>query len=147
MSHRITRRHEICAGHRVCGHEGACAHLHGHGYVFALTCEAPELDTLGRIIDFSVIKARVCEWLEENWDHRMILWEQDPILPALREIDPTVVTLPRNPTAENMAEYLVETVGPMVLAETGVRLVEVTVQETSKCSATYHRDRRMGFTG
>jgi len=147
MSHRITRTHEIAAGHRVCGHEGKCAHLHGHAYIFHLTCEADHLDVLGRVIDFSVIKARVCQWLEDEWDHRMLLWEQDPILPAVREIDPTVVALPRNPTAENLAEYLVETVGPKVLADTGVRLVEVTVQETGKCSATYQRDRHMRLTG
>jgi 6-pyruvoyltetrahydropterin/6-carboxytetrahydropterin synthase len=137
MAFRITRRHEICAGHRVFGHEGRCANLHGHAYVFDLTCEASELDNLGRVIDFGVIKERLCAWLEGAWDHRMLLWCEDPILPTLLDLDPTVMALPTNPTAENLARYLVDVVGPERLVGTGVLLVAVTVHETSKCSATY----------
>jgi 6-pyruvoyltetrahydropterin/6-carboxytetrahydropterin synthase len=137
MSHRITRTHEIAAGHRVCGHEGKCRHLHGHSYRFEFTCEAQKLDEIGRVIDFSVIKDRLCQWLEDNLDHRMVLWCHDPLLPALRDVDPSVVALPLNPTAEHLAQYMVETVGPQELAGTGVALVSCTVHETSKCSATY----------
>lgn len=138
MHHRITRTHEICYGHRVVGHEGKCAHLHGHGGVFSFTCEAPELDAVGRIIDFSVIKSRLCQWLEDHWDHRMLIWDADPLHALLRSADREgICTVPFNPTAENMAQYLVEEVGPDRLLGTGVRLARVSVQETSKCSATY----------
>lgn len=141
--HRITRRHEIHCGHRVVGHEGKCKNLHGHAYIFDLTCEAipgaDPLDELGRVIDFGDIKTRLCGWLENWWDHRMLLWDQDPMLPDLLNIDPTVVPVPFNPTAENIAQHVVETVGPYALAGTGVRLVAVTLHETSKCSATYER--------
>jgi 6-pyruvoyltetrahydropterin/6-carboxytetrahydropterin synthase len=134
---RITRTHEIHCGHRVYGHEGKCAHLHGHGYVFELTCEGDKLDELGRVIDFGVVKNGLCMWLEENWDHRFLLWGRDPALYNLMAIDRTVVAVPFNPTAENMAAHLVEMVGPEVLAGTGVRLVSVRVHETTKCSAVY----------
>jgi 6-pyruvoyltetrahydropterin/6-carboxytetrahydropterin synthase len=134
---RITRWHEIDAGHRVCGHEGKCAHLHGHRYRVEFTCEAAQLDALGRVIDFSVIKTRLCQWLEDHFDHRMLLWTHDPMLGPLRDLDHAVIALPCNPTAENLAQYLVETVGPQQLAGTGVRLAACTVHETSKCSATY----------
>ena len=137
MSHRITRTHEIACGHRVVGHESKCRSLHGHNYGFALTCTAEALDELGRVIDFAVIKARLCQWLEDEWDHRLLLWEQDPLLPTLRSLDHSVVALGFNPTAENLAAYLVEVVGPALLAHTGVRLIACTVQETAKCSATY----------
>jgi 6-pyruvoyltetrahydropterin/6-carboxytetrahydropterin synthase len=138
MTHQVTRKHEIHCGHRVFGHEGKCRNLHGHAYVFHLTCEADQLDELGRVIDFGVIKSVLCEWLEQNWDHRMLIWDQDPILESLRTIDPTVVSVPFNPTAENIAAYVVLTVGPDLLAESGVRLVHVRVDETSKCSASFH---------
>lgn len=141
MTYRITRRHEIHCGHRVAGHEGKCRHLHGHAYVFDLTCEAPALDTLGRVIDFSIIKQRLCGWLEENWDHRMLLWRDDPILPAVRDIDSAVVAVPFNPTAENIARHLVEVIGPMQLEGCDVVLAAVTVHETSKCSATFEARR------
>lgn len=134
---RITRTHEIDSGHRVCGHEGKCAHIHGHRYGYAFTCEADSLDAIGRVIDFGVIKSRLCQWLEDNWDHRLLLWEGDPWLAAIREIDASVVAVPFNPTAENLALHMVVTVGPFALEGTGVRLVACTVQETAKCSATY----------
>jgi 6-pyruvoyltetrahydropterin/6-carboxytetrahydropterin synthase len=139
--HRITRTHEIDAGHRVCGHGGKCANLHGHRFKFDLTCEAVDqtkpLDNLGMVVDFGVIKDRLCSWLDRQWDHRMLLWEDDPLLPALRDADPTVTVLPVNPTAENLAALVVEVIGPNVLVLTGVKLVACTVHETAKCSATY----------
>lgn len=140
MGYKVERSHEIHCGHRVYGHESKCAHLHGHGYVFEFTCESFGLDKVGRVIDFSVLKSRLCMWLEDNWDHRFLLWENDPALEALRAVDPTVVAVPFNPTAENMAEYLVNVIGPEQLAATGVRLVSVRVRETIKCSAVYSND-------
>lgn len=139
MSFRIARTHEICAGHRVLNHEGKCRNLHGHAYVFELTCKAESggLDSLGRVIDFSVIKERLCNWLEDNWDHKMLLWEADPLCAPLRDLGQAVVTLPCNPTAEHLAALMVEVIGPRQLEGTGVRLVSCTLHETSKCSATY----------
>ena len=131
------REHEIACGHRVYQHESKCAHLHGHNYLFRLECEAEALDGLGRVIDFSVIKSTVCAWLEENWDHRFLVFERDPLAQTLARLDPAVVAVPFNPTAENIAWYVVEAVAPRLLAGSGVRLVRCTVGETRKCSATY----------
>jgi 6-pyruvoyltetrahydropterin/6-carboxytetrahydropterin synthase len=142
MSHRITRTHEIDAGHRVCGHGGQCAHLHGLRYRFALTCTADLLDNLGMVIDFSVIKTRLCHWLDMNWDHRTLIWKQDPWLPALKDLDPLgVISVPFNPTAEQIAEHMVTAIGPVLFNTDGVRLVACTVHETAKCSATFEIDR------
>lgn len=135
--YQITRKHEIHCGHRVYGHEGQCKNLHGHSYVFYLKCTSTELDNVGRVIDFSVVKQLLCKWLDDNWDHKMILWEQDPWLATLRKLDSSVVTIPHNPTAENLAKYLVEVVGPQVFIDIPIRLNAVEVQETSKCSASY----------
>ena len=134
-----SRTHEIHCGHRVVGHEGKCQHLHGHSYGFAFSCE-PErelLDRIGRVVDFSVIKSRLCVWLEDNWDHRLLLWERDPLLPFLRDLDPSVVAVPFNPTAENIAQHLGTLIGPALMVDSGARLTAVTVHETSKCSATW----------
>ncbi len=129
------REHEICAGHRVAGHESKCRHLHGHGYVITFHCQAPALDAVGRVIDFGVIKSCLCQWLEDNWDHSFLMWEQDDLLPALSLL-PGLCMVPFNPTAENMAIYLLDVIGPQQLARTGVQLTKVTVQETRKCGAT-----------
>lgn len=133
------RYHDISCGHRVFGHENKCAHLHGHNYRFHFTITANELDGVGRVLDFSVIKSHLCMWLEENFDHKMLIWEKDPWLKPLKEIDPYgVLSVPFNPTAENIAAYLVNEIAPTQLKLTGARLVSCRIEETRKCSATYH---------
>lgn len=137
--YKVHRYHDISCGHRVHGHEGKCRNLHGHNYRVHFTCVAEDgaLDGIGRVIDFSQIKARLCMWIEEHWDHRFLIWEEDPMKSHLLELDPTVVVVPFNPTAENIAQYLVEVVGPAQLAGTGIKLSEVMVEETRKCFASY----------
>lgn len=148
------RYHDISAGHRVVGHEGKCVGLHGHNYRIHFECAVPELDLVGRVIDFSVIKTKLCMWLEDTWDHNMVLWDQDPLLvlwdramrkgeglaiyeiDAMNQVQKSIVEVPFNPTAENMAKYLLEVIGPQQLIGTGVTLMKVTIDETRKCSAT-----------
>lgn len=135
------RYHDFCAGHRVHGHESKCAHLHGHNYRvhFTIAPDNRQLDMVGRVLDFSVIKTRLCEWLEREWDHKFLVWEHDPIGFHLVDIDTAgVVRVPFNPTAENMAEFLVKVVGPQQLVGTGAKLTRVRIDETRKCSATYY---------
>lgn len=131
-----TRYHDFSAGHRVYGHEGACAFLHGHNYRAHFTVEA-DLDPLGRVMDFKAIKECLCYWLENNWDHKMLLWRNDPAIHAVRTVngDAATVVLDFNPTAENMAQHLLTVVGPQVLPAY-IRLINVTIEETRKCSAT-----------
>lgn len=135
---RAERYHDICFGHRVVNHESKCRHLHGHNYRFHFAIEALEgLDELGRVLDFSVIKDTLCQWLEEHWDHKFLLFEEDPYLPTLQELSPeSIVVVPFNPTAENIAHYMLMEVAPALLKPLGCQLVECRVEETRKCSAT-----------
>jgi len=142
--YRVHRYHDISCGHRVVGHENKCRHLHGHNYRVHFTVAAnqenvEQLDGVGRVLDFSVIKTQLCAWLEDHWDHRFLMWDEDPWLRALEGADEgdSVVRVPFNPTAENMARYLIDVVGPAMLEGSGCLLVLVTVDETRKCSATY----------
>ena len=159
--YNIERYHDISCGHRVHGHESKCAHLHGHNYRITFKCVpdpgagvkpvqrsfigttpvneiASPLDEVGRVADFSIVKSELCMWVEDHWDHKFLIWDQDPMAAYLVGIDPLgVVKVPFNPTAENMAQFLVETVGPEALRGTGVVLLGVTVWETAKCCATF----------
>lgn len=174
MSYTVIRSHEICAGHRVVGHESKCRHLHGHNYKFHFkvapkvphrvmseteSATLKQLDSVGRVIDFSVVKTTLCQWLEANWDHKFLHWEKDNLIDGLKDLvkwdseewsrSPSVdaqdmahflsslVSLPFNPTAENLAAYMVEVIGPLLLDEHGVQLVECTIEETSKCHVNY----------
>ena len=154
MKITATRYHDISCGHRVVGHEGKCQLLHGHNYRVHFTCQADALDPIGRVMDFGVIKARLCGWLETVWDHRFLAWQQDHIMHSIeKQIFPheseanevnlmlqnSIVWVPFNPTAENMADYLLNVIGPKRLDGTGVTLIRVTIDETRKCSATAER--------
>jgi 6-pyruvoyltetrahydropterin/6-carboxytetrahydropterin synthase len=158
--HTAERYHDISCGHRVAGHESKCRHLHGHNYRIHFVCGADSLDHLGRVIDFSVIKQCLCMWVEDNWDHRFLAWEKDALMrrindltqtwdgaldsedpgPAQLMLEESIVWTPFNPTAENMAQYLVDVIGPLQLVGTGVTLLQCKVEETRKCSATFTKD-------
>ena len=156
MKHQVKRYHDISCGHRVVGHESCCSRLHGHNYRVHFTCESEYsdnvkngLDHVGRVIDFSEVKTKLCMWLEYNWDHRFIAWEEDHLIKfindpsfmnednELRILNESFVFVPFNPTAENMAQYLVDVIGPQQLNGTGITLTSVTIEETRKCSVTY----------
>ncbi len=161
MTMSASRHHDFCMGHRVVGHEGKCRHLHGHNYRVHFEVTADHIqDDIGRVIDFSVIKSQLCEWLEENWDHRFMAWEQDPMLKVLaynvpmhKKLDSlapegstsdtlleSIVFVPFNPTAENMAKHLVEVVAPKQFEGYGVTLVKCSIEETRKCTATFYKE-------
>ena len=137
----LVRQLSFCAGHRLYGHEGRCAFLHGHNYRVDIEVEAERggaaVDDVGRVVDFSLIKKRMLGWLDEHWDHAFILFEKDETtLAAVRVAEPTkYFVLPWNPTAENMARYLLEVVAPGVLADLGVVTRKVAVWETDESCA------------
>lgn len=151
MTITAERYHDISCGHRVFGHESKCAFLHGHNYRVHFTVAAKQrgqvvngetrdgdgLDDLGRVLDFSVIKSALCFWLEKHWDHKFLIWDQDPLAKPLALLDNTVVWTPFNPTAENLAKYLVEVVAPAQLADTQCQVISCRIEETRKCSATF----------
>ena len=129
------RHHDISCGHVVFGHEHKCRHLHGHNYRVHFRVSG-ERDAVGRVLDFGVIKSRLCDWLEAHWDHRFLVWDEHPLAAALQAVDAQgVLLVPFNPTAENMARYLLEEIGPRQLADWPVRLDQVIVEETAKCRA------------
>src|SRR5262249_34666278 len=132
-----TRRIGFDAAHRVMGHEGICKNLHGHHYVIEATFSAAQIDALGRVIDFGVIKQKLGAWINEHWDHNTILWEQDRTL-GRGICDVTqqqIFYLPYNPTAENMALFLLQDICPRIFDQTGIRCISVRLYETPNCYA------------
>lgn len=164
---RIARRLEWDSAHRVLHHESKCAHLHGHRYTAIITVQAPELDALGRVVDFSVIKGLVGKWVDDNWDHNILLHPEDPLLKTLRIADaqatrfqvagqgkaatpvsdsvfgngkkPFIFPKDTNPTAENIAQVLCGRA--QFLFDTSgashIRVGKVRVYETPNCWADF----------
>lgn len=132
---QAVRRIQFCAGHRVMNHESKCRNMHGHNYVALFHAEADDLDNLGRVIDFSVLKECIGGWIDENWDHGFIFYNiDDEVRYALNMVpNQKVYEMDSNPTAENMGLHLLHVVCPQVLNNTGVKVTKVEIWETENC--------------
>ena len=132
MALTIMRRVRFCAGHRLRLHGGRCENFHGHNYVADFYVTGSQQDEVGRVVDFSELKKRCKGWLDEHWDHACLLGDEDQNgIDAIRMVQPhRLFLMPYNPTAENMAKYLLEEVCPKILEGTGGRAVKVVIWET-----------------
>lgn len=148
-----TRRLQFCMGHRVWKHESKCANLHGHNYVILLTARMRttqasvdqllnykyQLDDIGRVVDFSVLKQKFEPWIDKHWDHGFIYYELDRQTHSILNSEPAIThkrwKAPFNPTAEEIAHWVLYTLGPQLLADTDVELCSVKLYETENCYA------------
>lgn len=132
-----TRRIEFDAAHRIKKHESKCKMLHGHRYVVEASFSAPELDKLGRVIDFGVIKEVLGKWIDENFDHNTILSTADKKLgDDIEKItNQKIFYLDYQPTAENIARYLFEEVCPKLFADYEIKCTKLRIYETPNCYA------------
>ncbi|MCE3017354.1 MAG: 6-pyruvoyl trahydropterin synthase family protein [Pirellula sp.] len=147
MSLTIMRRIKFCAGHRLFKHGGKCEHFHGHNYVADFFVTGDTQDTVGRVMDFADLKSKCKGWLDENWDHSFLVLDQDDnAIEALRMVKPSrLFLMPYNPTAENMARYLLEEVCPKILEDTGATATRVRIWETDESYAEACIDERTGL--
>ncbi|CAG7588716.1 MAG: 6-pyruvoyl tetrahydropterin synthase family protein [Candidatus Midichloria sp.] len=132
-----TRKIEFDAAHRVVGHQGKCYKLHGHRYTVEATFVAKELSDIGIVIDFSDIKEKLGGWVDKNWDHNTILNISDKILgdQISNNIEQTIYYLNQNPTAENMAKYLIHVICPQLFKDSEIKCIKIRLYETPNCYA------------
>lgn len=131
----ITRRIEFDAGHRVIGHEHKCKYLHGHRYVLEVSVTAPKLDHLGRVFDFGLLKETIKKWIDQYFDHNVILHKNDKKLGELinNHTGQEVYYLENNPTAENIALHLKNDIIPTLFQNDLFDIVKVKLYETPNC--------------
>jgi len=130
--HKISRQIQFCYGHRLLNYEGKCKNLHGHNGVAVVTLESSNLDDLGMVADFSDVKKAVLPWIDQEFDHRMLLHKDDPLVPLLKAQGDPVKVLDVNPTAENIARLIFDHV-----KAAGFPVSDVVLWETPNCSASY----------
>lgn len=114
------------AAHHVEGYPGKCARLHGHNWVVEAVVKGKELDELGMLIDFKVMKKELAAVLE-RFDHRY-----------LNELEPFASGV--NPTAENLARIIFEELAGREVFKRDSALHAITVFESPKSSVTYTKD-------
>jgi len=133
---KCSRRIEFDAAHRIIEHESKCKMLHGHRYVLEVTFIAENLDKLGRVVDFGVIKNIIGKWIDDNWDHNTILNVRDRKLgdDITKVTGQKIYYLDCNPTAENMARHLFEKICPELFKDYNIKIDRIKLFETPNCS-------------
>ncbi len=132
---RATKEIHFCFGHRLMNYVGKCRHLHGHNGKAVITVAARELDDLGMVADFSGMRRHIGDWIDRTLDHKMLLFEADPLVAVLRAAGEPVFAMAEHPTTENIAKLIFEWVD-----SEGYPVVEVTMWETATSYATYRED-------
>jgi 6-pyruvoyltetrahydropterin/6-carboxytetrahydropterin synthase len=112
----------FAAGHALRNYKGKCENVHGHNYRVQVTLSGPELDSIGLLVDFVVVK-KLMQTVVDRLDHQY-----------LNDLAPFDVL---NPSAENMAKYFYDEIGRGLGQSTPVQLGQVRVWETDTSSATY----------
>ena len=130
---KVTRDILFCYGHRLMGYSGKCRHPHGHNGRAEIEMTCKRVNDLGMVMDFDEIKKHIQTWIDENFDHKMILRKDDPLVATLKKMGEPVYLFEDNPTAENIAKEVFK-----IAKGKGLPVTRVTVWETDKSSATYY---------
>lgn len=131
----VTRVIHFCYGHRLLDYEGKCRHPHGHNGKIEISIDSEKLDSLGMVVDFEQIKAKVQRWVDSELDHKMLLCARDPLVKILRDLGEPVVTMPGNPTAENIARLIFD-----YAKSSGLSVASVRIWETVNSFAEHRAD-------
>lgn len=122
-----------------------CRFIHGYALSFKFTFEAETLDKCNWVVDFGGLKA-LKGIIETNFDHKLIVAEDDPLLDMFRTLDiagaAQVIVLP-SVGCEAVAKMVFE-VAEQWLLDAGFgprcRLVAVEVREHGANSAIYTKE-------
>jgi len=84
-----------------------CKEIHGHSYTLEVIVKSESLDNFGMVMDLKLLGNIIQERVIKDLDHKCLIFEEDPIFPALQGINESLVTPTKyNPTAEAMAENI-----------------------------------------
>jgi len=135
----------ISVGHRQWRDDGHCAWVHGYGRYIQFTFEG-DLDERQWVMDFGDLKD-IKQWLEEQWDHRVMIASDDPQLDKLKEmhdlnimnINVMDVEKGWGPGIEASCKFVYDHVQPIITEKTNgrVKIAKVEIWEHERNSAVY----------
>ena len=132
--YQVTTVIEFSYGHRLLNYEGKCKHLHGHNGRVEIELASERLDAREMVRDFGEVKHALKRWIDETFDHKMLLRHDDLALASLRTLGEPVHVTQTNPTAETIARLIFDEAQRLGFPVTAVRL-----WETEHSFATYRR--------
>ncbi len=139
------------AAHRQPNHHGHCRLIHGHNWGFDIHFSCGQLDENGFVVDVGMLGV-VKAFLQEDFDHTLLLNESDPALKSLQmtlgdnaggEILFAKIVVVPNCGMEGLAKYVAEEVTGLIASGAFpgflrlLKVTSVTCWEDSKNSATY----------
>lgn len=134
LVHEIAKDLHFSYGHRLMNHAGKCKMLHGHNAKVTIKVASESLTADGMVMDFSLIKEKTKNWLDQYLDHQMLLHKDDPVAEILQKAGEHVRILDVHPTAECLAQMIFEFV-----QSNDIPVTEVTLWETESCMASYKK--------
>jgi 6-pyruvoyltetrahydropterin/6-carboxytetrahydropterin synthase len=124
--YQLTKSIYFDAAHQLRDYPGKCANLHGHTYKLEICVAGEKLTDNGMLYDFFDMK-KLLQSVVDQLDHKFI-----NEIPPFDEI---------NPTAENMACFIYQTLKRQLVAQNPqVYLKYVQIWETPTSSALYSED-------
>jgi len=131
MKCKVVKIFKFCCAHRLYRYEGKCRNTHGHNYKACISVEGDTIDKIGMVLDFGIIKEKVGKWIDENWDHAILYSMKDNEAAGMINLYPINkgFALDANPTAEVMAEYLLQVSKSMLDCDT-YKVTSVQLWET-----------------
>ncbi len=117
----LTRVFTFDSAHRLTDYQGKCSDLHGHTYKLEVSV-AGHRDHRGMVFDFGELKTLVEGQVINRFDHGY-----------LNDI------LDINPTAENICEWIWDTLEPLLLGK-GCILARVRLWETPTSCCTLEKE-------
>lgn len=139
----------ISTNHRQWKHQGHCAQIHGYGRHVKITFGSNTgLDERGWIQDFGDCRY-IKKWLEDQWDHKTLIAEDDPHLEDIINLQNinkenpiikiNVIRKPYGPGIELSCRYVFDHVNQMLPKNKFVQEVEIWEHENN--SAKYVRSK------
>ena len=116
---------EFEAAHVIKNYPGKCARLHGHNWIVEAVAQGTQLNELGILIDFKILKSELNKILDEM-DHQY-----------LNELE---TFAKKNPTAENIAKEIFDKLSVSEIFNDTTKLTAIKVYESPKSCVTYYPD-------
>ena len=118
--YRLSVYDYFSSAHQLVGYEGKCEELHGHNWKVEIEIEGNEIDNIGMLMDFKILKSMLKEILDEM-DHKF--------LNNLEQFKDT------NPSSEFIAKYVFNQI--KVQLPKVVKITSTSIWESERSRAVY----------
>lgn len=143
---RVTKEFDFEGAHALMGYDGKCKNIHGHSYRLFVTVKgrvltSQESPKSGMVLDFSLLKKIVNQHVIEKFDHALLMREDAPLLEELKSHYCSTMSLPFQPTCENLIIYIAQLIKEHLPKE--LELFSLKLYETATSYVEWFADENL----